>query len=71
MNGKRSLCRVCGFDCFPLFPWGEDGKTPSYALCPNCNVEFGYEDVTDRGIDLYRKSHSIAYDRKSSEESNS
>ncbi|MDR6891034.1 MULTISPECIES: hypothetical protein [Variovorax] len=45
MNDSKSLCRVCGFDCFPFLPWGEDGNTPSYALFQNCNVEFGYETL--------------------------
>ena len=27
-------------------PWGEDGETPSWEICPCCGTEFGYEDCT-------------------------
>lgn len=32
------FCRVCGL---PLDedPWGEDGKTPNYTICPCCGVD--------------------------------
>ena len=41
-------------------PWGQDGHTPSYAICPNCGAEFGYEDASEAGIENYRKKHLIA-----------
>ncbi len=56
---QLSLCRVCAFDVgFP--PWGKNGKNPSFAICPCCGTEFGYEDATPDGIALakarWRKS---------------
>jgi hypothetical protein len=36
-------CRVCGFKHYD-FPWGADGKTPSFEICECCGTEFGYED---------------------------
>lgn len=46
-------CRVCG--CYSEdFPWGEDGKTPSYQICPCCGVQFGKEDSTLESIKEYR-----------------
>lgn len=53
-------CRVCNFNCSPFMPWGQDGDTPSYGVCPNCNAEFGYEDASEAGISNYRKKHLIA-----------
>jgi hypothetical protein len=48
-----SPCRVCGL-LFDEAPWGEDGKTPSFDICPCCGVEFGYEDATADGCRSYR-----------------
>lgn len=46
-------CRVCG--CYSKdFPWGEDGKNPSYQICPCCGVQFGKEDLTLESIKEYR-----------------
>ena len=46
-------CRVCG--CYSDdFPWGEDGKSPSFQICPCCGVQFGKEDVTLESIKQYR-----------------
>ncbi|MBP9941331.1 MAG: hypothetical protein KBF33_08030 [Comamonas sp.] len=53
-------CRICNFNCTPFMPWGQDGHTPSYAICPNCGAEFGYEDASEAGIENYRKKHLIA-----------
>jgi hypothetical protein len=39
-------CRVCGLDFGDsYFPWGEDGESASFDICPCCGCEFGYEDV--------------------------
>jgi rubredoxin len=46
-------CRVCGF-YIEGKPWGDDGKTPSYEICPCCGVEFGNEDYTVESIKKYR-----------------
>ena len=46
-------CRVCG--CYSEdFPWGEDGKSPTYQLCPCCGIQFGKEDITLASIKGYR-----------------
>ncbi|GHA65678.1 hypothetical protein GCM10009007_02900 [Formosimonas limnophila] len=45
-----NLCKVCGADFSPFFPWGEDGLSPSYDICSCCGTEFGYEDVSSTGI---------------------
>lgn len=54
MHGQYSLCRVCGFDLGEDFPWGPDGRTCSFNICPCCGVEFGYEDATPEGILKFR-----------------
>lgn len=36
-------------------PWGEDGKTPTYEICPCCGVEFGNEDHTNESVRKYRE----------------
>lgn len=54
-NRNFFLCKVCGYDNSPFMPWGEDGKIPSYSICPCCGVEFGYEDTTIKSIENYRK----------------
>jgi hypothetical protein len=47
-------CRVCG--CYSDdFPWGEDGRSPSYAICSCCGVQFGKEDITLDSIKKYRE----------------
>lgn len=47
-------CRICG-----LFqeeqPWGKDGESPTYNICPCCGVEFGNEDYTIKSVHEYRK----------------
>ena len=55
MNAKTNLlrCRVCGLEQLEP-PWGEDGNTPSFNICPCCGVEFGYEDSTVVTIRNYR-----------------
>lgn len=51
----KKMCKVCGYSELNYYPWGEDGKTPSYEICPCCGVEFGYEDSTLEGMLKYRK----------------
>lgn len=36
-------CRVCGLE-LSFRPWGEDGMTASWEICPCCGIEFGFED---------------------------
>lgn len=53
LSDACQLCRVCG--CEPAdAPWGPDGLTPTFEICPSCGVEFGYEDGTLSGIRRYR-----------------
>lgn len=46
-------CRVCGL-YFEDLPWGQDGRSPSYEICPCCGVEFGNEDYTVSAAKRYR-----------------
>lgn len=52
---KELACRVCGL-IQEEPPWGDDGKTPNYEICPCCGVEFGYEDSNRNSVMSYRKS---------------
>jgi hypothetical protein len=47
-------CRVCGLRLDDP-PWGLDGKTPLFAYCPCCGVEFGYQDSTAEGARRFRQ----------------
>lgn len=44
---RQWFCPVCGLPLGDFAPWGEDGRTPTYDICPCCGVEWGNED-TDR-----------------------
>lgn len=50
-------CFVCGLPQGTP-PWGDDGKTPTFDICPCCGSEFGYEDATDTGVFRSRKRWS-------------
>jgi hypothetical protein len=39
------VCRVCGL-AQETPPWGRDGLSPSFEICPCCGTEFGYDDAT-------------------------
>ncbi|MDR6496626.1 hypothetical protein J2797_006553 [Paraburkholderia terricola] len=45
MHRKNDHCRVCGYEVSEP-PWGEDGDSPTWDICPCCGTEFGYEDCT-------------------------
>jgi hypothetical protein len=47
-------CRVCGYRNKD-YPWGEDGKSPSYQICPCCGVQYGVKDITPEEIQNERK----------------
>lgn len=47
-------CRVCGYHT-EEYPWGEDGKSPKYQICPCCGVQFGKEDIDLESIRTYRQ----------------
>jgi hypothetical protein len=53
MNDDHLHCRVCGYK-YDEPPWGQDGKTPSFDICPCCGAEFGYEDNTPLSARRYR-----------------
>jgi hypothetical protein len=50
----KYTCQVCGYPELEEAPWGEDGKTASFNICPCCGVEFGYEDITEEGMSNFR-----------------
>ena len=52
---KTFNCDVCGYSRLSQPPWGDDGKTPTYDICPCCGVEFGYEDCTQKSKDSFRE----------------
>ena len=52
---EKFYCRICGYR-LGFEPWGDDGKTPTYEICPCCGVEFGYEDSDLASIRKYRES---------------
>jgi hypothetical protein len=53
MHNDLFHCRVCGLRLEEP-PWGEDGRTPLFDLCPCCGVEFGYQDASLKGVRAYR-----------------
>jgi hypothetical protein len=48
-------CRVCGYEPKNR-PWGGDGRSPTYEICPCCGVEYGYEDATRVAVLRYREA---------------
>ena len=40
----NNICPVCGLEFDEEYPWGKDGKTASFDICPCCGVTWGYED---------------------------
>ena len=54
ISDKILNCRVCGY-LSDTAPWGDDGKSPTYEICPCCGVEYGYEDSSIVGIKKYRE----------------
>jgi len=47
-------CRVCGY-LLDSPPWGDDGASPTFDICPCCGVEFGYQDCLVKAAKKYRK----------------
>lgn len=47
-------CRVCGL-YIDNKPWGDDGYTPSFEICPCCGAEFGYDDYNVQLLKEYRR----------------
>lgn len=52
-NKENCRCRVCGL-LQDQPPWGDDGLTPSFNICPCCGAEFGYHDATMKAIKTHR-----------------
>ena len=50
----KYYCKVCGNELANA-PWGIDGTTPTYEICPCCGVEFGNEDYTLESVKRYRE----------------
>jgi len=53
-NNIYKRCRVCGLEYDNYYPWGEDGKTPSFDYCDCCGTEFGYQDCNIDAIRIQR-----------------
>ncbi len=47
------FCKICGYKHSEPH-WGDDGKSPSYLICPCCGVEAGNEDYSEKSIKQYR-----------------
>ncbi len=45
----KNNCKVCGLT-LSFAPWGEDGETPTWQICPCCGTEFGYEDCNKDSV---------------------
>jgi transcription elongation factor Elf1 len=39
----KYICPVCGFNGLKEAPYGPN-QEPSYEICSNCGVEFGFDD---------------------------
>ena len=55
LNYENYHCRICGLRQSEP-PWGNDGKTASFNICPCCGAEFGYHDATLQAIQRYREN---------------
>ena len=51
---ERTACRICGY-LFDEDPWGEDGESPTYWICPCCGGEAGFDDRNREAIRRYRR----------------
>lgn len=47
-------CRICGLLHFDP-PWGEDGESLTYDICPCCFAESGFDDLWIANIRAYRQ----------------
>ncbi len=55
VSTREAYCRICGYEPAEP-PWGWDSRVPSYAFCPCCDVEWGYQDFWERSIDIFRSA---------------
>lgn len=54
VDDSRFRCRVCGFRLDEP-PWGDDGASPQYDICPCCGCESGYWDCTPEAARMNRQ----------------
>lgn len=54
MTFPKCYCPICGLP-LDFTPWGDDGKSPTYDICPCCGVEWSNEDYTTKSRIEYRK----------------
>jgi hypothetical protein len=52
-NDHDYHCRVCGLELDEQ-PWGADGSSPTFSICPCCGVEFGYGDCQPTAVVAWR-----------------
>lgn len=52
---KKYTCHVCGYPELSDPPWGDDGKSSSFDICPCCGVEYGYEDAREAAMLKFRQ----------------
>jgi hypothetical protein len=55
INNAEFNCRVCGMEQED-YPWGLNGRTPSFEICACCGVEFGYGDCTQISVARWREN---------------
>jgi hypothetical protein len=55
MSEKLYICPICGYPGLKEPAWGNDGKSPTFEICPCCGCEFGYEDARPEGAKEFRK----------------
>ena len=53
-DAGNNFCPVRGYPLGNYNPWGDDGKTPTFDICPCCGVEWGNEDYTTESRTEYR-----------------
>lgn len=51
MVKKKYKCPVCGYDKLEESPYDKYGQG-SFEICPNCGIEFGYQDAVSDPKDL-------------------
>ena len=54
VNNPNYRCRICGLLHLDP-PWGEDGGSPTYDICPCCFAEAGFDDFLIVNIRAYRQ----------------
>lgn len=54
-HGTSAPCRVCGYRPEGRPPWGYDGASPVFDVCPSCGVGWGYQDTTSGDVARYRR----------------